>query len=75
MQTGVQLRAITTRTTGAWQLSHPEWAMRTEFLGHNLPIYLILVPFFFPLSIGWRFLLLSDEKVSRLVKRKSLYKM
>lgn len=31
--------------------------------------------FFFSCSIGWWFLLLSDERVRRLVKRKSLYKM
>jgi len=35
---------------GAWQLSYPERATKTEILGHSLPIYLIHVPFFFSIQ-------------------------
>lgn len=47
MQIGVQLRTVITRTAGAWLLSCPDWATKTEILGDNLPVYLILAPSFF----------------------------
>lgn len=53
MQTGAQLRSFTTGMTGAGQISHPEGATKTEVPGHNLPSYLIHVPFSLSFRLGW----------------------